>query len=344
MKEIVASDIGRYRFQWQSGRWLRYGPWLATPCYPRFFREPRLVFQLIRNISLQRRLVATYLDKELYSTRNTASIILEKDAGETRCPKLLYFLAVCNSALANYWYSAHYQSTYISLPSIQSLPIYSIDFTTPAEEREELLAAGTTEATEWIEATEKGSVKSVKSVLGKRSIPFSRFSGSDVARWLDQRLSADPEQADVVHDLLAHLAERMIAMHEEEQERVEAFWLDLEGVTDPDTFEDLREHGKWEASLWKAEPCRPFVDQNSRSTRHLDESLAWNEACFKAFVKMLAGKVANLSDLVGVYRKHHPTYRQLVGRIAATDRLIDLIVYRLYGLTEEEVAVVEGSR
>jgi len=29
-------------------------------------------------------------------------------------------------------------------------------------------------------------------------------------------------------------------------------------------------------------------------------------------------------------------------RLAATDRLIDLIVYRLDGLTEEEVAVVEG--
>ena len=32
----------------------------------------------------------------------------------------------------------------------------------------------------------------------------------------------------------------------------------------------------------------------------------------------------------------------MLARIAATDRLIDLIVYRLYGLTEEEVAVVEG--
>jgi len=32
----------------------------------------------------------------------------------------------------------------------------------------------------------------------------------------------------------------------------------------------------------------------------------------------------------------------LLARIAVTDRLIDLIVYRLYGLTEEEVAVVEG--
>jgi len=34
----------------------------------------------------------------------------------------------------------------------------------------------------------------------------------------------------------------------------------------------------------------------------------------------------------------------LKARLAATDRLIDLIVYRLYGLTEEEVATVEGSR
>ena len=33
----------------------------------------------------------------------------------------------------------------------------------------------------------------------------------------------------------------------------------------------------------------------------------------------------------------------LLARIAATDRLIDLIVYRLYGLTEQEVAVVEGA-
>ena len=29
-------------------------------------------------------------------------------------------------------------------------------------------------------------------------------------------------------------------------------------------------------------------------------------------------------------------------RLAMTDRLIDQIVYRLYGLTEEEIAIVEG--
>jgi hypothetical protein len=58
---------------------------------------------------------------------------------------------------------------------------------------------------------------------------------------------------------------------------------------------------------------------------------------------MLAGTVAHLSEVVGVYRVHHPGYRALVRRIAATDRLIDLVVYRLYGLTADEVGVVEGS-
>ncbi len=33
----------------------------------------------------------------------------------------------------------------------------------------------------------------------------------------------------------------------------------------------------------------------------------------------------------------------LKAKIAATDRLIDLIVYRLYGLTKKEIAIVEGD-
>jgi hypothetical protein len=34
---------------------------------------------------------------------------------------------------------------------------------------------------------------------------------------------------------------------------------------------------------------------------------------------------------------------QVRGRIERTDALIDRIVYRLYGLTDEEIAVVEGA-
>jgi hypothetical protein len=36
--------------------------------------------------------------------------------------------------------------------------------------------------------------------------------------------------------------------------------------------------------------------------------------------------------------------RPLLERIERTDRLIDAVVYRLYGLTEEEIGIVEGKR
>jgi hypothetical protein len=119
--------------------------------------------------------------------------------------------------------------------------------------------------------------------------------------------------------------------------------LYLEGFADPDTYDVLRNKGKWEATLWKSESCRPFVDEESRSTRHLDESLGWNEEALKAFVKALLRSVPNLSDLVRVYRKYHASYYELVGRISKTDYLIDQIVYQLYGLTEAEIAIVEGE-
>lgn len=85
-----------------------------------------------------------------------------------------------------------------------------------------------------------------------------------------------------------------------------------------------------------------WVDISSGSTRTLADSLKWDEEAFKAFVRLLAGKVSNLSDLVKVYRKHAPVYKELVTRIERTDWLIDQIVYKLYGLTEEEIAIVEG--
>jgi len=54
------------------------------------------------------------------------------------------------------------------------------------------------------------------------------------------------------------------------------------------------------------------------------------------------------------HRTHHDTLKNwydssvaklkpLMEKIDATDALIDQIVYKLYGLTEEEIRIVEGS-
>ena len=47
--------------------------------------------------------------------------------------------------------------------------------------------------------------------------------------------------------------------------------------------------------------------------------------------------------LAGEYAASLERLLPLKARLAATDRLIDRVVYRLYGLTEEEVALVEGG-
>lgn len=157
-------------------------------------------------------------------------------------------------------------------------------------------------------------------------------------------LSAQPEQADVVHDILAFLAEQMIALNQEKQTLVGRFWTDLEGVTDAAAFPKLRDKGKQEASLVQAVPSlAQFLNPASKSGKTLDESLAWSEEGFKGFAKLLVGKISGLSDLLDVYRRHAPEYRRLSQQLADTDQLIDQIVYRLYGLTEEEIALVEGT-
>jgi hypothetical protein len=99
---------------------------------------------------------------------------------------------------------------------LNPFPIPRIDFTTPPDERERLVDVGINEAAEWIESTEPFSVDSVT---------FSEFSDSSLGRWLDERLSGDPQpnslaigpEADVAHDLLAYLTKQMISLHEERQ-------------------------------------------------------------------------------------------------------------------------------
>ncbi len=68
-----------------------------------------------------------------------------------------------------------------------------------------------------------------------------------------------------------------------------------------------------------------------------------DEDCYEAFARLLAGKTTVTGPIIDIYREHHPPYKRLVERIASTDALIDQIVYRLYGLTADEIAVVKGN-
>ena len=47
--------------------------------------------------------------------------------------------------------------------------------------------------------------------------------------------------------------------------------------------------------------------------------------------------------MLEIYRRHADAFRQTTTALERTDTLIDGIVYALYGLTDEEIAIVEES-
>lgn len=161
-----------------------------------------------------------------------------------------------------------------------------------------------------------------------------------------------PEQSGVVHDLLVHLAEQMLDLHKQRQEAVEAFLLGLEGIL---SDAELQKIGR----LWTPLPVASASDSDTRkrfaeaqeklgmlATQALDlrdDIGRLDEEQWKWLLKKRLGHF----DLVGptrVYRKYQPSIVELDKHISSTDHLIDQVVYRLYALTPEEIAIVEGIR
>ena len=234
----------------------------------------------------------------------------------------LYVVSVLNSKLLSYTYQIRTGEVgrlfaQVKLYDLRKLPIRRIHFTTPPGERTRLVGVGITEATEWIETAEKDSVT------------FSAFSGSKLARWLAARLSAEPEQADAVHDLLAHLAQWMIDMNKAKGAEVRGFlaWLaDYTGLPVDDWA--LKTHlRRYYEHDWPA--MQRVLKRNQRKLPRVE-------------LDVDAYKNEPAARICAAWETSMDTLRPLLADIAATDRLIDQIVYQLYGLTEEEIAIVEG--
>jgi hypothetical protein len=197
--------------------------------------------------------------------------------------------------------------TKITAGGLSGLPIPRIEFTTPPEKRKELVEEALLRYEAYLEHGEDVSVRA--------------FIGT--------RLMEEPEQADVVHDILAHLAGRMIEMHKHKQAEVKGFlgWL---------TNYTGRPVDDWALKTY----LRQYYEHD------------WGE--MQRILKRNQRKVPNVDLDVDAYRNEPAqkireawetsmeTLRPLLTHIEATDCLIDRIVYELYGLTEEEIGVVEG--
>ena len=145
----------------------------------------------------------------------------------------------------------------------------------------------------------------------------------------------------MVHDLLAFLAERMITLNKERQKKMKAFlaWLEAELEIAPDAngregIEALTGKTRLKDFLGdyqKGEEALSFDDLWEilrKNKRRIGRSLT--PAFMQEFRSAYDNTLANLLPIKETLR--------------LADGLIDQIVYRLYGLTEGEVDLVEGKR
>ena len=150
--------------------------------------------------------------------------------------------------------------------------------------------------------------------------------------------NAPSEQSDVVHDILAFLAEQMIELNRQKQEKMRAFlkWLEAE----LEVQVDKKGHTGIEALTGKTK-LKNYLGDYQKGEEALPFDELW-EILRKN--KRRVGKNLSPAFMQAVEQAYNESLSALLPvkeRLRLTDNLIDQIVYRLYGLTEEEIRIVE---
>jgi len=300
---IAGQDVDRYSVVFNN--------WFVVPDHENtskfktpevFLQTPKILIRFVANFPI------AALDDAGYYNPNT---LYNGHARKGTILDLRFVLACLNSALITWWFKLAFLSEENLFPHIQKsqlvrIPLPRVCLSMPKTLRTSLLAEASRVSQACIHASDpSGFLPLLMALQSERS-----------------------KGADVLHDLLVLLVDQMIEMHKENQAETKRFLRWLAGYTGlriDDWRLKTRVKAYWEHG-W--DEVRRALTQNRKaiekaSGRNVEEGG---------------------SALETIHRKFDQSVSQLeplVQRIATTDPLIDLIVYRLYGLTEDEVAIVE---
>ena len=264
----------------------------------------RLGIQRITGIDDKVRLTANYIGRKVYFADSTNSI-----SGDDK-NELYYLLTLMNSHLLNWRFQLTSSNNNVSTNELDNLPIRSIKFKTPKRKRQTLVDQGKALYQDYLHSSKWDNILNF---IGER-LPVKPDGAPDL----------DNEQTDVVHDLLAFLAEEMTRLNKEKQTAIKDFlkWLEDEVL-------------------------KSQVDEQKNKTK----IRRFHDYIFEELEKVLKENKAipdpcpseKRSTILKEYIKAMNVLTPLKQKIKLTDELIDQIVYKLYGLTEDEIKIVENS-
>jgi hypothetical protein len=317
-------DIGRYQLA-SPEVFLRYEPEAIHSCKREdIFLTPEKLFFRRVGASIQ----ACYDDAQHYALNTLVVANAKTDRVSLRST-----LALINSRLLDWYFTSFLKSTKEVFSEIQArqmarLPIRHFPLTDAAGRAAHLLTASTS-------ALASGDYRLPLSLATQALATHALLHGPagkpelrDDPYWAAQIATADPDfpgREDFVHDLLAMLAQRMMDLNREKHEVTGEFltWLEHSAGCQVD---DLSNKTKLQA-FWEHD-THTLTDILRKNRRKLTADPT-TSGFINKFVREHGQAVAKLTPILDALQR--------------TDDLIDQIVYKLYGLTDEEIAIVEGT-
>jgi len=203
--ELLGEELSRYRLQPKKNTYIRYCDDLAGKRELTLFTTPRLVLR--RLLSRRGELMSCYCSETLITTDNILNIlILDSNIS------LKFLLGLLNSRLLSWIYtnsstiSVKDDFPQVTYEELKSLPIPKINFTTEGDRRQQGL----------------------ETLINLYQIYQTNFDLMPILDQCQQHLNQDPEEADIIHDFLAYLAEQMLELNRQKQTEMKGFleWLE----------------------------------------------------------------------------------------------------------------------
>ena len=148
-----------------------------------------------------------------------------------------------------------------------------------------------------------------------------------ILRFVKQELDRKPQRDDGLHDLIAFLGEQMMNMNARKHEEVQGFlsWLERSIGTKVDNL-----NNKTRIRAYHENDLQALLSILRTNQRRLGAGVNVSGRNFQEELER---------EFTASMQKLEP----LKANIEATDNLIDEIVFRLYGLTDEEISLVKGQ-
>ena len=268
------------------------------------YQQTRVVYQRYAAIDNYRRLIATILPENYFCSHTTGYISEIKDYS------LGFISTLLNSTLLDWRFNLTSTNNNVNGYEIEALPVPKINFTTPTDRRQQ----------------------SSENAIALYNQYQSDLQVQPILNQVNHHLSQQPEEADVIHDLLAYLAEQMIELNKQKQTEIKSFlqWLERFIGCEVDALTNKSKIQNYLGNYYKDIPHLSFDE--------LIEVMKKNSKKIK--IDPVARK--EQQSLEKEYQDSLNTLLPIKDQLRRCDKLIDAIVYRLYGLTDEEIAIVEG--